>query len=540
MNDRDAKRYFKKINTTFVGVNKQDEFAKMFINILKSGNTTLYQKERRERRIFDDSWMTAVEEAVPVIDKLTRHPRENLKKTSSVVPVERAKRVDKDTIRHLASNTQLIRSMDRDGNVMPSHVLTSYSDSDLGTYENRFLRSLVDNLYLFIEKRYDLIVKKMHTEYVNFLNVKSELEWNNATIDYDITLKINQNMDEDEVDKKNQDLLNRITELRTSIINFKMSKFMVDMKEFAEVRPPIMQTNIMLKNKDFRRCFELWIVLEQVDRIGYDVDVFERDVNFDEEYLSHIENALMMLYVTVADSQTEDFALTQNEPFEYRKIKKPKIVKQNDQDLYIDPGYDQLENYQLSQYYLDQIRKSNYSRFKTLDEAGISVHESIEIVFKQVNEISNAVYEDYIKSTFRVEDKKILEEKVKVQQDIINVYKQVEQIKRDDLRALSTNKAIAFLNLRNLKDEIKKRTELEKIEKQKQKEQERLEKVALLKEKEEERLAKQRKIKAAKKVLEDAKLLKKERALKEKAKNAKKAANDKNKKQSKAKTKSSN
>ncbi|MDD3123149.1 MAG: hypothetical protein PHC62_06540 [Candidatus Izemoplasmatales bacterium] len=536
MNDRDAKRYFKKINTTFVGVNKQDEFAKMFINILKSGNTTLYQKERRERRIFDDSWMTAVEEAVPVIDKLTRHPRENLKKTSSVVPVERAKRVDKDTIRHLASNTQLIRSMDRDGNVMPSHVLTSYSDSDLGTYENRFLRSLVDNLYLFIEKRYDLIVKKMHTEYVNFLNVKSELEWNNATIDYDITLKINQNMDEDEVDKKNQDLLNRITELRTSIINFKMSKFMQDMKEFAEVRPPIMQTNIMLKNKDFRRCFELWIVLEQVDRIGYDVDVFERDVNFDEEYLSHIENALMMLYVTVADSQTDDFTLTQNEPFEYRKIKKPKITKQNDQDLYIDPGYDQLENYQLSQYYLDQIRKSNYSRFKTLDEAGISVHESIEIVFKQVNEISNAVYEDYIKSTFKIEDKKILEEKVKVQQDIIEVYKQVEQIKRDDLRALSTNKAIAFLNLRNLKDEIKKRAELEKLEKQRQKEQERLEKVALLKEKEEERLAKQRKIKAAKKVLEDAKLLKKERALKEKAKKAKKAANDKKKNQTKAKS----
>ncbi|MDD3478341.1 MAG: hypothetical protein PHP32_05645, partial [Candidatus Izemoplasmatales bacterium] len=72
MKENETKRYFKKINTTFVGVNKQDEFAQMFTNLLKSGDTTLYQKERRERRIFDGSWMTAVEEAIPVIEKLTR------------------------------------------------------------------------------------------------------------------------------------------------------------------------------------------------------------------------------------------------------------------------------------------------------------------------------------------------------------------------------------------------------------------------------------------------------------------------------------
>jgi len=346
MKEKDAKRYFKKINTTFVGVNKQDDFAKMFANILKSGNTTLYQKERRERRIFDDSWMTAVEEAVPVIDKLTRHPRENLKKTSSVVPVERAKRIDKDTVRHLAANTQLIRSIDRDGNVMPTKVLTSYSESDLGTYENRFLRSLVDNLYMFIEKRYDLIIKKMHTEYVNFLNVKSELEWNNAKIDYDITFKINSTMSEDEIDKKNQDLLNRITELRTSITNFKMSNFMRDMKEFPPVMPPIMQTNIMSKNKDFRRCYELWIIIEQVDRIGYDVDVFERDVEFNDEYLSHVENAMTYLYSVVANNQVDDFVLSQDTPFDYRKTKRPRVSKSNEQDLYIAPGFYQLENYQ--------------------------------------------------------------------------------------------------------------------------------------------------------------------------------------------------
>lgn len=524
MKENETKRYFKKINTTFVGVNKQDEFAQMFTNLLKSGDTTLYQKERRERRIFDDSWMTAVEEAIPVIEKLTRKPRETLKKTQMVVPVERAKRIDKDTVRHLAANTQFIKDIDRQGNVTPSKVLTSFSESDLGIYENRFLRSLVDNLFLFIEKRYELIIKKLHTEYVNYLNVKSEVEWGHATIGYDITLKINQNMAEDEVDKKNQVLLDRIKGLRESITNFKLSKFMVDMKEFPPVLPPIMQTNLLMKNKDFRRCYDLWILIEQVDRIGYDVDIFERDVPFDAQYLSQIENVMSFLYATVAQNQTEDFLLSATTPFNYRKMKRPKVAKSHDLDLEIVPGYYQFENHALSQYYLDQIRKTNVGRFRTLTEAGISVHESIDIIFKQISAIGNAVYEDYIQNNFRPENKKTLEEKVKVQQEIIDVYKQVEKIKRDELRQLTTNRAVALLGLRNFKDEIKRLRELEKLEKIKEREQIRLQKEAEKQAVLEEKLAKQRKIETAKRVLEDAKKDRKLRIERERAKAKEKAS----------------
>jgi len=138
MEEKDVKKYFRKINTTFAGVNKQDDFAKQFMNLIKSGNTTLYQKERRERRIFDDSWMDSVEGAIPVIDKLSRNPRENLKKVSQVVPVERAKKIDTNTIRHLAQNTQLIKSVGDSGEVVPTKVLTYYNEADMGTYENRF------------------------------------------------------------------------------------------------------------------------------------------------------------------------------------------------------------------------------------------------------------------------------------------------------------------------------------------------------------------------------------------------------------------
>lgn len=530
MSENDAKRYFKKINTTFSGLNKQDKFAQMFINLLESGNTTLYQKERRERRIFDDSWMTSVEEAIPVIDKLTRRPREYLKKTSVVVPVERAKKVDSDTIRHLAANTQFIKTVTKDGDVIPTHVLTSYSDADIGTYENRFIRSLVDNLFMFVEKRYDLIIKKMHTEYVNFLNVKSTLDWNDSMIDYDITLKINQKMSEDEVDKKNQTLLNRITELRTAMTNFKLSKFMIDMKEFPPVKPPIMQTNILLKNKDYKRCYDLWILIEQADRIGFDVEVFDRDVPFDPEYLGHIENAMMLLYSTVANNMIEEFQVVQNAPFEFRKTKRPKVQKTSANDIYIAPGHYQFENYQLSQFYLDQIRNANFSRLKTLTDAGITVHESVDIIFQQISAIADAVFEDYIQSTYKPDEVKDLEEKIKVQNQIVDTYRRIEEIKRNGLKNLTTNKAIALLNLRNSQDEVKQKRNAEKAEQKRLLAEAELAKDAKKKAEDAEMKRLQQKIEQAQKVLDDAKKKMREKERKRKKSESSKAKSASSKK----------
>ena len=108
MEEGTAKRYYKKINTTFEGVNRLDDFAKQYLNLIESSKLELYQKERRERRIFDDSWLKNIEGIIPIIDKLMRSPKETLKKVSEVVPVERAKKIDSNTIRHLAANTQLI------------------------------------------------------------------------------------------------------------------------------------------------------------------------------------------------------------------------------------------------------------------------------------------------------------------------------------------------------------------------------------------------------------------------------------------------
>ncbi|MDP2424731.1 MAG: DUF2357 domain-containing protein, partial [bacterium] len=493
-----------------VGLNEVDDFAKIFINILKSGNTTLYQKERRERRVFDDAWMTSVEEAIPVIDRITRSPRENLKKVQQIVPVERARRIDNDTIRHLASHSENIKSINSAGEVVPSKVMTSYNESDLGTYENRFIKTLVDKLYIFIEKRYDLIVQKLHTEYVNFLNVKSTANWNDADIEFDVTMKIKQNLVQDEIDRKNQELFDRMTYIRTNITNFKMSSFMNQMRAFNPVQAPIMKTNIIQKNSDFRQCYELWILMDSIDQIGFDVDVYERDVKFDDKYIDQLYTSLLVLYSTVAYNQKEEFILNQDNPYEYRLIKRPKLSKMNPSDTKIQPGTIQVENNQLNQYYLEQIKKSNYARFKTLKEAGISIEESIEIVFKQIGQITNAVYEDYMNHNYVLENAKSLEEKISIQEQVMDLYRKIEQIKREDMRSFTTQRAIALLQLRNLKDELKLKQEVEKEESLRLKEELRLEKERDAAQKAQERANRLKRIEREKALLEEARVKREE------------------------------
>ena len=504
MEEGTAKRYYKKINTTFEGVNKLDDFAKQYINLLESSKIELYQKERRERRIFDDSWLSNIEGIIPIIDKLMRSPKETLKKVSEVVPVERAKKIDSSTIRHLAANTQLIKKTNKKGEIQPTKLLTSFSEQELGTYENRFLMTLVDKIHTFLEIRYRLINHKMNTEYINYLKVNSTIEYQSANIDYDITLKIKRNMEDDAVCKKNQELFDRMKELRDTINNYKNSSFMRQMQNFAPVRPPIMKTNIIMKNIEFSQCYDLWLFLDTVDRVGYETDVLERNVKFDEEYIKQIENTMMVLYATVANNQIEEFALSHEQPFTYRKVKTPKVITKIEADQYLDSGEYVFKDETLNQYFLDQIKKDNIQRYETLVEAGIPKDKSIEIIHQKLLEIADGAFQDFINYTFNPEDEKDLQKKIDIQSEIVKTYREIEKVKRENLKNIETEKALAMLHLNNYREELNQRIAKKKAEIEARKAEERRLDLQRKKQIAQERLAKKKKINRAKELLEKA------------------------------------
>lgn len=507
MKDGSAKKYYKKINRPIEKANTTDAFAKRFLKLFDSSDLEFYQKERKEKRIFDDSWIDDIEDIIPVINKLTRNPRETLKKIQEVVPVERAKKIDADTIRHLASHSENIKSADKRGNIVPSKVLTSYYDQDIATYENRFLCSLVNKLYNFIEMRYKLIIEKKHTEYINFMKIKSKLFWHGTNIDYDISLKINKDIEDDEMGKKNQELLERMEEIRKHITQFKMSNFIKEMSKYPPVRSPIMITNIIRKNVDFAKCYHMWVMLDQVDRIGFEADIFDRDIALEDDYEVEVKNALMVLYATVANRQIEDFKLNLDKPMNHLRSKKVKTITKIDEDDYLEAGQYLHDDQHLNQYFLDKMRDVNNERFKTMYDANIPEDESIKLIYIHLQNIVDAAFRDFVEHKFNLEGEKDIYKKVEIQENLLSTYKEIETLKKENLKDFRVNKTLASFNLRNFYDELKEIKEQEKAKQKAIEEEKRRERLAELDSKAREKIIKQEKLAEAKRILAEAEKL---------------------------------
>ena len=48
----------------------------------------------------------------------------------------------------------------RGSDVIPKRILTTQAEIEYAIYENRFIKSLIDRLFDFVNRRYDLVKKK--------------------------------------------------------------------------------------------------------------------------------------------------------------------------------------------------------------------------------------------------------------------------------------------------------------------------------------------------------------------------------------------
>ena len=80
-----------------------------------------------------------------------RNPKSGLKYEDEVVAIEKARKVDAKSIRHLSANTHLIKEV-KGEDIRPKKILTTYSEIDYQTYENRMVASLIDRLFYFVDR----------------------------------------------------------------------------------------------------------------------------------------------------------------------------------------------------------------------------------------------------------------------------------------------------------------------------------------------------------------------------------------------------
>jgi hypothetical protein len=221
-------------------------------------------------REIDMDWVEAIERAIPFIDEAIRDQRRFIVQEDEIVPIEKSRKITSESVRHLAQHTNMIAKVEGD-TVTPERILNIYREESFAIYENRFLRTLLQNAGRFVEKRYEALCKvpgesAAQLEMSRVVQVRQE----QVRVQFSYETEYEEENDVDiAADVSKLSKFQRVLRIRKIISNFMVTPLMRSLVGCEPVRPPIMRTNMLTQNANFRAALDLWVFLEGYTKNGY-------------------------------------------------------------------------------------------------------------------------------------------------------------------------------------------------------------------------------------------------------------------------------
>lgn len=331
-------KYVNKVGKTL----ENDRYFQYLFEMVQAGSTTLKQTHQVLHKVVDERWLSVIEESLDALNKITEHPRRFVTTSEEVVPVELAKKITADSVRHLSMNTQFIAS-NKDGDVHPTRVLNVTTEETYDLYENRFIYHLIQRLVTFIDKRTDVIFWSTGDETRNCLSMQTTVDDAYEQIEYKLEMTVKNTQSFAENDSENMQVFMRIDRVRRRVMALRNSAFCDLMNGCARVTSPIQRTNTIMKDPDYRTCFKLWQFLESYEEVGYSIDARDTALEFDEEYMIQLYSNLITNYTVFKSLLEADPRRLDEIPPKRRKVIKPKFIKQIEEQIVEDYNIPDVE-----------------------------------------------------------------------------------------------------------------------------------------------------------------------------------------------------
>ncbi|MCX5775690.1 MAG: DUF2357 domain-containing protein [Firmicutes bacterium] len=270
-----------------------DSFSDL-LNVIKSApKKEIGGASRRENKKCDSVFIVEIERCLQSIEKIVHNPRQFIKEEYEVVPVEIAKKIGSQSIRHLAMHSEFVKEIKPNGDVVPDKILATLIDEEIAIYENRFVMTLIRKLVLFIELRFRYIEKHWDSNNSDVVTMKSTVVIEGIKYEYESSLKLLVPSEDEGEKAKNDNLLKRLAILRQRVNYLLSTPFMRAMKKANVVTGKIQMTNLLRTNSDYRKAYELWNFISRYDDTGVTYSVKEDKIAFDNDYLNQLY-ALML------------------------------------------------------------------------------------------------------------------------------------------------------------------------------------------------------------------------------------------------------
>lgn len=284
------------------GLKLNKELNKKSELFIEKVNSQMYYQSDLSSDLINFNWVDQIEHACPYIDNIVRNPKVALVREEDVVKVEKAKKVSVASIKDLSRHTHYIEKIDEETmEVQPSKILIERSEETFNTYENRFIFTLIYNLYRFVRDE---------ESQLDNLEIKDErvLEYAGTTITgaerVNVELKItaNQNPDEEDekvprnIEKEIEDVRNRLKKINAFIASWRFSELYTTLEKanVALVIPPIKKTNLILKNPNFQVAEKLWTFMQTYDEGKKDANIDGLDTTGNNDLLGLLDDSFML------------------------------------------------------------------------------------------------------------------------------------------------------------------------------------------------------------------------------------------------------
>ena len=270
------------------------------LSMMRDGNASIELKKRYILRAIDETWVNVVEDTLPALDVIIRNPSKYIEEREEVMPIELSRNISVRSLQHLSQHTNYISKVEGD-KITPTKILNVFREETMQTYENKFVNTLINRLFAFVNRRYEIAAKAGQDEKTTSLEFKEDFYHGEARVKLNFRMEIAEPAmsEEDRVERNythTTDLWRRVVKLNDIVTTYANSTFVQEMGK-SYIRPPVMRTNAILKNKNLRQCLALWQFIESYDNAGYSMLVQEDLEKVDDDYVKELYSTLALQYL---------------------------------------------------------------------------------------------------------------------------------------------------------------------------------------------------------------------------------------------------
>ena len=428
-----------------------NEFYDEMDTAINSGTNSYSLFNRYFDKKIDLKWVEEIEACIIPLDNIIRVPRKFIVQEEEIVPIERARKITNESIRHLAQHTNMIAKVEGD-DVTPNQILNVFREESYEVYENRFVFTLMQNLVRFIDVRYNVLFNISDDDNMASLKMESDFTRGREKIQY--KLEVSAQSAGSDIDGEvgpegeNATAFQRIERVKRIINEYANSSFMKELRNCVPVRPPIMRTNAIQKNPNFRACLKLWQFIQSYNELGYEITVKESNDMVSAEYMNELNRMTAMNYMLLkANTLSEDAVGKQKK----RKLK-PKLLKRLAEELVMD--YD-MEEVEIQRVFVDEVKRVSRKKI----EGEKKIQEAIQRALDAENARKKAI-EDKIKAKIahekEMERRRIAREKERIRKEKEKERQRIKREKEREKARIAKEKALAKEKARKEKERAAK------------------------------------------------------------------------------------